>query len=200
MVETPSAVKTISDYSTVILCFITIVLAVITFFYLLETKKMRKLAYKTFRVDLSPMVFVDDIKTMAKSNVEKKTLDLETRFYIKNYGKTAAENVRISIEFTSGDSKIVKELESTPYIFPTKTVSFWSNVSLNLTAEGISKIEAAIAAKKIIKMSPDSIPLTHMKIDIKYLDHEKNEKSVQGLFRYNGDKDTWDYMTIEKEQ
>jgi len=146
------------------------------------------------------MVFVDDIKTMAKSNVEKKTLDLETRFYIKNYGKTAAENVRISIEFTSGDSKIVKELESTPYIFPTKTVSFWSNVSLNLTAEGISKIEAAIAAKKIIKMSPDSIPLTHMKIDIKYLDHEKNEKSVQGLFRYNGDKDTWDYMTIEKEQ
>jgi len=48
MVETPSAVKTISDYSTVILCFITIVLAVITFFYLLETKKMRKLAYKTF--------------------------------------------------------------------------------------------------------------------------------------------------------
>ena len=72
MCDAPSFVQTITNYSTAILCCITIVLAILTFFYLRETKKMRQLTQvdKDMALTVNQYEFCDICpKVTAKENI-----------------------------------------------------------------------------------------------------------------------------------
>ncbi|MHC4740140.1 MAG: hypothetical protein ACYS9Y_14620 [Planctomycetota bacterium] len=111
--------QSIAALSTMVLAIVTVVLAFITWLYLCETKKQRLVMEKTISVDVSPMVFIDNVKTEFEMNDNKKCLDVKTLFVIKNSGKTEARNIQFSYILTYKNGKEIRN-SAIPfqYLFP----------------------------------------------------------------------------------
>lgn len=198
----PIGISLITAIATFMLVIATCVLAAITYGYIKETSEMRKIAYKTYQLDLSPKVFVDDIRTLRAIILDEKVIKVRATFLIKNYGKTEAENVVISYKYKYADTEpLEKQLKPAPYIFSQKSVNFEAvTFGIGLSKKGVAIAEKAKKQGKKINITKDFASPLFVTVHIKYFDHEKKEQSASGLFKYNWDKNSWDYTIADEEQ
>ena len=72
---------------SLVLTFATVVLVVITLFYLFETRRQRLLLEKTVAVDTQPKVFIKTVETVAKPDFDNSKIIIHTKIILTNCGK-----------------------------------------------------------------------------------------------------------------
>ena len=179
----------------------TIALSIITGLYLFETKKMREIAYKTLKVDLSPKIFIDRIETERNLNESNKILEIMPVYVLKNIGKSEATNVKVATKVMQG-GKITdfSKFESGPDIYPTQEIEYRrSLIFINIKDKYLDLIknilDQEITDFKETYWLPsfadkESHPVK-IYIIIKYLDHEKKECGFTNVFRYHVGRNYW---------
>jgi len=113
---------------SLVLTFATVVLAFITFFYLLETKSIRRIAERTFLIDTNPKVFLQEITPKPRLNESIKSIEVSLIFKIKNAGKTEARDVAVDYQIQSEETNEQKTKTTTiegtvgplQYLFPSQ--------------------------------------------------------------------------------
>lgn len=197
----PLVVSIITAFATLMLFIATFILAMITFSYLTETKKMREIAYKTLKIDLSPKIFIDRIETERNLNESNKILEIMPVYVLKNVGKSEATDVKLATKVVQG-GKITdfSKFESGPDIYPTQEIEYRrSLILININDEYLDLMKK-ILNQEIIDFKEtywlpritdkESYPVK-IYITIKYLDHEKKECGFTNVFRYHIGRNYW---------
>lgn len=157
---------------TTINTFSTVTLAVITFFYLLETSKIRHISEKALTLDLSPKVYIDTFKSDVNFNHLTNNFDIISLAVLKNVGRTEATNITISYNVKLGKMTAEEKIETLQFLFPGQTVQLAINViSVPIDQALLSKIQEYRKAKKLIDLSIiTQVPKILLPINIKYTD------------------------------
>ena len=139
----------LNQFSTLIVAIATVALAVITFFYLRETRLHRVSTQEAISIDTSPKVFISAMKPHFTPNLEKNSIDLRTPITIKNSGKTEAKNLNLSYTVKRGQ----QELKGTPnpwqYLFPgQECVCNTKFLEISIKPEDVPRAKEAIESKK----------------------------------------------------
>ena len=136
--------KVLNFFQALILTIATVALAILTFLYLretksmrCETKSMRELAEKTFRVDTSPKVFLKEISPEMKFIDSRKSFEVSLIFKIVNTGETEALEVVVDYELFSevSDDRVSKKqsiegrIGPVQYLFKDQIQYLFYNVS-----------------------------------------------------------------------
>ena len=87
--------KWFKNNPSLILSLATVALAIITYGYLCETSRVRKIAEQSFILDNSPKVFLAEVTPIPRLNKSKKRLEITLTLKIKNTGMTEAKEVKI---------------------------------------------------------------------------------------------------------
>jgi hypothetical protein len=193
--ENPSLV------TAVITTITTVVLVIITWRYLKETKRMRLIAYRSLQVDASPKVFLSTIRSAYDTNPAERQLIIEPTCYIRNVGKTEAKRIVASYKILFDDeTQSEKTIKPAPHIFPTQTVSFTpGKLRIVLDEQLIAQASETIAQKKKVLFPSNFRPKVLMNLTIKYLDHNEEEQKISYLAEYLWDEGSWG-MTIAEEE
>ena len=79
-----------------VLVISTVILALVTFCYLLETRKQRLLFEKIVTVDTKPKVFIKTINTKSRADFERNQVVINSELVFTNCGKVEARNIVLS--------------------------------------------------------------------------------------------------------
>ena len=180
-------------FASIVTSIATLVLAIITIFYLGETKKIREIADKAFQVDVSPKVFISNIVTRQLLNTQEKRLQIAAICEITNVGKTEAKNMEISYTILVGEKfQVPGTIEKAPYIFPTQTISFTTHsVGIKLNEGQVELAKNQLEKDKKITFPQNFDEKINLKIKINYFDHNNKEQSVSYLCDYRWDSTDW---------
>jgi len=171
--------KSISEYSSLLLFIATLILAVITYFYLRETKLIREVAERTFRIETSPKVFLGNITCVTKLNVPKKEIEVTAVFQIKNVGKTEARNFQAVYTLSSGKMKKEDKIGPIPYLFPSQGVRYSTKMlSVRLNDKNFAIAKEAMDTKKPLVVPKDFGQPIFLDLNLRYLDHEGKEQNL----------------------
>lgn len=163
-----------------------IILAVITLGYLLETRKQRLLFEKIVTVDTKPKVFIKTIDTIAKGDKEKNQLVINSKILLTNCGKVEARNIVLSFVIYYGD-EIKKQETAGPfqYLFPEQTVAFsLPDLRFDMKPEHMQFIEKAAEPGKILRIPKSFIEkpiLLNIELDYEDIDGQQ----INLPFEYN---------------
>lgn len=204
--------KFVKENPTLVTAFLTalgtIALSIITGLYLfetkkmrVETKKMREIAYKTLKVDLSPKIFIDRIETERNLNESNKILEIMPVYVLENVGKSEATDVKLATKVMQGE-KITdfSKFESGPDIYPTQEIEYRRSLILIKINDEYLDLMKKILNREITDFKEtywlpriadkESHPVK-IYITIKYLDHEKKECGFTNVFRYHMGRNYW---------
>ena len=123
-----------------------LLLACITFGYLLETRNQRLLLEKTVAVETQPRVYVKNVVTNAKMDLPNSKIIINTKFVLSNCGKTEARNIRLSYVISQG-TQVVKNETYGPYQYMYPDQNFTASIE-NLEYH-LSEEEMEIAKKAV---------------------------------------------------
>jgi len=187
---------------TIITAIGSIVLVIVTFLYLLETKKMRDISSLALKIDSSPMVFIHKIHTQQTLDEPKKKLIIQENFIIKNTGKMEARNINIKYKILIGKQvQVPGELKDFPYIFPTQEIAFDSvPVFIELNNEEIQISKGQIQNGKAIFFRPETKPKLEMEIEIYYQGFKDEPQRIPYLCQYHWDSAKWGMMVLSKKE
>ncbi len=186
-----------SRFSSFLLLIVTLVLAIITFFYLQETRKIRKVAEESLAIENSPQVFLENIEFEPHLNKSNRNIEIIAIFKIKNAGKTKATEFEASYTFSVGNLNQTDNTEM-PFLFPTQGIQFRTkmiNVSLNEADFDI--VSEAAEKKLILQVSKELVPLVHLDLNLKYIDHLGVEKNIPYKISYTFHSNSWGFVTKE---
>lgn len=191
--------KFFSENSALVLFIATLALAVITYFYLRETRLIRKTSEKSFLIETSPKVFLADIKFERQLNPSKMQIEVIAFFDIKNAGKTEAKNFIAMYIFSSGRARIEGKIEA-PYLFPNQGVQYQTKMFVM----SLSKKNFATALKSTTMKTPLIIPekITppiFLDLNLRYVDQEEIEQNIPYKIKYAFHNNKWNFV-IEEEK
>lgn len=180
---------------TIVTALATIALAFITFLYLNETKKMRAIAQRSFQADLSPKVFLENIKFIPNLNDPKKEIEVTAVFIIKNAGKTQANNFIAKYTFSADRLKIEGEIK-VPYLFPNQGVQYPTKIfGLSLNDANFAVAKEAQVEKKVLIMPEAIAPPIFLNLSLSYIDHEGKEQNIPYKIKYTFHNNIWNFIT-----
>jgi len=173
----------------------TIALAIITYFYLVETKKIRKEYEKSFYYETSPKAFLEDVITTFKLNETKRTLDFFTTLYFRNTGKTEAFNFQHEYLFTSGNKSMKGEFGPMPYLHPGRGIKTATKLlGLDVKDENLfNLLKKDLKEKKPISINKPNFPPIILEVNVKYLDQNKKTIEYHYNFEYQLETNIWIY-------
>jgi len=180
----------------------TLALAIVTFLFLQQTKKMTDISSLALKIDSSPKVFISAIFTYQPLDEPKKRLMIYEKFVIKNTGKTEARNIKIKYKIIMGEQiQVPKELNEAPYIFPTQEIAFDSiPVFIELNDKEIQLSKEQIQNGKPILFPRGTKPKLEMEIEISYQGFKDEPQRIPYLCEYQWDSCKWVIMVLPKKE
>lgn len=188
-------------HSASIVAIATVALAIITLLYLRETKKLRLQTQKAISVDISPMVFIDNVKTVFIMNNKKSCIDVRTSFAIKNSGKTEARNIQFSYVLTYKNGKEVRASAiPAQYLFPgQQCVCNTELITLFVKPEEFIRLKEKLQSKSTIiikeitflKEVREELEGLELSIELKYEDGDGEKVKWPHFFQYSIPKNSW---------
>ena len=164
--------KWFQENHSLILTFATIALVLITFFYLLETRRQRLLLEKTVAVDTQPKVFIKTVETVAKPDFENSKIIIHTKLVFSNCGKVEARSICWSYEI-SQENQVLKQGTSGPfqYLYPgqTATASI-ENLRFTFPPEEMQIVKKAVELGKPIRVAGNIQKPVLLDIELVYED------------------------------
>lgn len=175
------------------------VLAVITYYYMRETKAMRNIADLAFQLDVSPKVFISDMSPDIKLNSAEKKIEIATQCELKNVGKTEAKKIQasylLSVDSVVAEQKSFKSCAKSkiaPSIFPSQAVSFRTEkIFVVLKEEYFEAARNQYDKEKRITFASETMPHIGLEVRIEFLDHNNSKQGVSYLCTYKWDSITW---------
>jgi len=187
--------KSISEYSSLLLFIATLILAVITYFYLRETKLIRKVAESSFRIETSPKVFLENITCVTKLNLSKKEIEVTAVFQIKNVGKTEAKDFVAEYTLSSGKMKMEDKIGPIPYLFPSQGVHYETKMlGVGLNEKNLAVAKESIDTKKALVVPKDFGQPIFLDLNLRYLDHEGKEQNLPYKCKYTFHTNSWVFI------
>ena len=180
----------------VALVIVTFALAVITFFYLRETRQIRKTAERSFITETSPKVFLENITSVPRLNQPKKEIEVTAVFLIKNVGRTEAKNFVAEYTLSSGNMKIGGKIGPVPYIFPSQGVRYETKMlGLGLNDQQLAMAQEAMATQKSFIIPVSTVPPILLDLTISYLDQQGEEQRLPYKCQYTLHNNAWVFVT-----
>ncbi len=192
--------KFLSENSALVLAIATLALVFITFFYLRETRLIRKIANKTFRIETAPKVFLENIKSLPRLNEQKREIEVTAVFKIKNVGKTEAKNFVGNYSLSSGKGKIEGKIGPVTYLFPTQGVQYETKMlGVSLNEQNFAIAKEALEKKKPLIVPEDFGSPIYLDLNLKYIDHEGKEQSLPYKLNYLFHANAWVFIVEEED-
>ncbi len=177
---------------SLIITIATVILVIITFLYLIETRKQRLLMSKAVSIDTSPKVFIKNIESKVKPNYETNSIEITTYIKLKNCGKTEAKNVRLPYSIKYGDKKLESIKGPFEYLFPDQISSYSTKFfSIPLDKKNMGIVKQAIESNKPINVPKEYALPVYLDIKIIYNDLEGNEIETPYSLTYLFYKNMW---------
>ena len=184
--------ESLKNYSTLVVALATVILAIITYFYLVETRSLRKIAEQSFIHDTSPKVFINGIISTRKLNVARRRIEVTSVFKITNIGKTEAKDLTGHWTISSGKSQFEDNFGPIQYFFPGQE----TNYKTKMLTVGLNKKQFEAAKKAIeskLKYS-DKLPTKiYFKIKLSYLNQIGKQISYTFNYEYLFHNNEWVY-------
>lgn len=183
---------------TIVTAFGTISLAVVTLFYLIETRSIRKIAEKSYLTDSAPKVYLEKIEFEPKLNESSKQIEIFATLRIKNGGSTEVENFIAYYSFAQANTNIQNTIGPVPFLFPNQGVQYNTKMfvlSLNQTNYDIAK-NAKDTNKSLI--IPKNITETlFLEIKLNFTDKEGKQHSIPYFIEYHFYNNSWGFIIKE---
>jgi len=174
----------------------TIALAVITFFYLIETRSIRRIADKSFQIETSPKVFLARIDSKPALNTAKKEIEVKAVFKIMNVGKTEAKSFIGTYTLAHKNVKVEGQIGPLPYLFPTQVVHYDTKMlGVMLNEKNFSVAKEAMDQKKPLIVPKDFAPPISLDLNLRYFDQEGKEQNLPYRLKYLFHSNAWVYLT-----
>ncbi|MGB9004938.1 MAG: hypothetical protein WCB96_04360 [Candidatus Aminicenantales bacterium] len=192
--------------SAIILSIVTVIsyvaLAIITFFYMKETRRIREIAVEDLKIGASPQVFVSNIGTFQTLDEEKKKIAIQAIIQITNTGRTEATNVIIKYKLLIAEHiQIPWESQEAPYIFPNQSLLFNSlSYAIDLNEEDTKSAKSQLENNKKISFRPETKPKYEMEIKIEYFGYQKEKKILSWLCDYRWDGINWGMRILKEDK
>ncbi len=185
----------LSESSSLVLAIATLVLVIITFFYLRETRLIRKVADKSFRVETSPKVFLESILCTPHLNYAEKKIEVRATLKIKNVGKTEAKNFVAVYTLSSGRMKMEDKIGPIPYLFPSQGVVYQTKMlDVALNDQQLAVAKEAMDTKKALIVPENFAPPIFLGLSLRYLDHEGKEQNLPYKCKYIFHTNSWVFI------
>jgi len=182
--------------SSFVLALATIVLAIITFCYLLETRSLRKVAEQSFLINTSPKVFLKTISSTLQLNERMKVIVVTSVLKIVNTGKTEAKDLKGDYTISIGNAEIKEKFVPVEYLFPDQSATIKTkkfNIRLNEEQFGIAK-----KAEELGKLSSGSLKSAnpiYFRLNLSYLNQIGERISYTFKYKYLFQSNQWVYGT-----
>lgn len=187
--------KCISEYSSLLLFIATLILAVITYFYLRETKLIRKVAERSFTIETSPKVFLENIMSIPRLDYDKKEIEVKALIQIKNVGKTEAKDFVAEYTLSSGKMNIEDKIGPIPYLFPSQGVHYETKMlGVTLNEKNLAVAKEAMDTKKALVVPKDFGEPIFLDLNLRYLDHEGKEQNLPYKCKYIFHTNSWVFI------
>ncbi len=179
----------------------TIALAVATWLYLKQTRRMVDIIHKSYHVDFSPKVFISGIKTERTISIKERKFGIKPICEITNLGKTEAKKPEVAYKISWGDLEIKKKIKPASYLYPTQKAFFDTGVLWRSLGDKDIEVAKQAFDSKIKPLIPKEFaPPILLDIKLKYLDHEDKKQERPFNFSYNWDSDTWSIYLPKKKK
>jgi len=176
---------------------VTLVLAVITLFYLIETRLIRKVAEKSFSFENSPIIFLEDIDFIQSLNDSKKEIEVTAVFKIKNAGKIQANDLKATYTFSAGTLKKEGKIEA-PYLFPDQRVQYTTKIlGWSLNEKNFAMAKEAQKKKITLVIPPEVTPPIFLDLNLRYIDQDKEEQNIPYRIKYTFHNNIWNFVIEE---
>jgi hypothetical protein len=171
------------------------ILAFITYLYLNETIKIRKMYEKSFDYEHSPKVFLREVNSKIHLDEQKRSLVYLTTIDIKNTGKSSALNFECEYSFESGSIKKEEKFEQLAYLHPEQGIKIETKF-LGIT---LKDDNAYNMAKKLIKedkpivITTPQLPPVSLNVTLKYLNQNNDQIEHKYALEHLPNKNIWVY-------
>jgi len=193
--------KWFTNNSSFILVLVTLALAIITFYYLLETKRIRIVAEKSLKVEMLPQVFLENIESYPRLDEQKKEISVTAVFIIKNVGKTEAKNFVGKYKLSSGSANIEGKIGPVSYLFPTQGVRYETKVlSVTLNEKNFAVAKDALESKKPLIIPKDFGQPIYLNLSLNYLDVNGETIELPYRLKYLFHSNAWIHILEEETQ
>lgn len=162
-----------------------VALVIATLFYLWETRQIRKITEKSFLVENSPKVFLENVVSVPNLNQSAKQIDIAPLFQIVNVGKTEAKNFCINYTLSSGKLKLEDKADPIPSLYPGQHI----NYTTKLIWVALNDEQVAVPKASILAKTPYTIPVSSptpiiFDLTLSYLDQQMQEQKSSWKLEY----------------
>ena len=185
--------KWLQENHSLVLTFATLVLVVITFLYLLETRRQRLLLQKSTDVDTQPKIFFKTIKTVAKPDFENNKITIHTNLVLSNCGKIEGRSIYWKYSITQ-EKKVLKEGVFGPfqYLYPEQTATASiENLSFSFSPEEMRIVKKAVELGKDIEVAGSLQKPVLLNIELVYENVNGQKTIVPYTYRYLFPMNAW---------
>jgi len=177
----------------------TLALAIITFFYLRETSKIRRISEKALQLDLEPKIFIENISSEVKPDYNKNSLEVSAIIKIKNAGKIEGIQFQAPYTLSSGNIKIEGVIGPVPYLFTTQGITYQTKfMSIDISKENMEIVKQSLQVKKPLIVPENFVPPVSLDISLNYLDKQNKEYKIPYSWTYLFHKNEWIFSEMHK--
>ena len=151
---------------------------------------------KAMSIDISPRVFIKNMKAEDRPNVADNAIDIRTCIVIKNCGKTEAKNVRLPYTIKYKEKEIEGVKGPFQYLFPEQESSYYTKFfSIPLSPEQNPLLKKAAESGKKLNLSDFKEMFRPFRLDIKveYEDLDGNTFSTPYSYQFSAQHKIWVY-------
>lgn len=182
----------LEKHQSLITALCTVVLAMITWRYMLETKKMRKIAADSFQAETAPIVFLEFPAPIRKLDLQTRQFMIIPKGIVKNAGKSTATNLDIEYCLRKGSTRLSKKLLTAPYIYPTQQFILSPEaIAATLSDAVFADMKKIYDEKSEPVLRKDFAEQWFFDATLKYVDPKKNEQIRLYTFVYHWDQNSW---------
>ena len=132
---------------------LTFFLVVLTFFYLRETTKQRRLLEETVSVNTRPKVFIKTLDSEAKADFPNSQVVIHTTLSLSNCSRVEGKNIRFSYTISeNGEERKCSTVGPFGYLYPEQVAGFkLEKLSFKLSKEEMKAVKQAIEEDKFFR-------------------------------------------------
>jgi len=195
-----NSMKWLRENNAVITTLATVVLALLTYSYLKETKKQRLLTERAVLAQTSPKVFIKNIESTVRPDYETSELVVKSTIIFTNCGIIEAKNIDWSYTIQQDEKELVKkEKQRAPSIYPEQNRGIAiTDFRIKRNKEDMEIIKKAQDLNKTLTISPNVLKPIILDIEYVYEDPDgKKMPYVREQYKYLLDGNRWVIPTEE---
>lgn len=166
-------------------------LVLITLFYLIETRKLRKLAERSFSFENKPKVYIQSIKASWSIDAQREALKASNLIKVTNVGKTEALDLQIFPKLTSGDLTQQPDPFIIEKLYSGQGIIFEQVFKVNVTNDVYVKIKDAVKSGESITFKKEFLPRIDLEIRLEFKDFDENNYREEFHFAYEVERNEW---------